>query len=228
MAKRDFVAGAKGGKDVTDMIKTAVLVSGGGMTLQAILDSYFFQEIENCELTAVISSDGDAYALTRARAAMVPGYVVDASLFPNINSFSNAVFGKLRDLDIDLVVLAGWDYGLDKQTLHYFRNRIITTWPSLVPAFCDSPDQGLSLQERVIAAGVRITGGTSCFLTEDGGIGPIIQQKAVEVRRGETAKSLQRRVMEEAERTLLTDALQLYCAGRLTVANGLVDILPKE
>ena len=209
------------------MVKTAVLVSGGGMALQAILDAHFFGEIENCELTAVISSDGEAYALTRAHAALVPGYVVDASLFPNNSSFSNAVFGKLRDLDIELVVLAGFDYDLDRQTLHFYRNRILTTWPSLVPAFSDPAYQGLALHERVLASGVRITGATACFLSEDGTAGPIILQKAVEVQRGDTARTLQRRVMEEAERPLLSDALRLFCAGRLEVHGGTVGIAPK-
>ena len=205
------------------MVKTVVLVSGGGTNLQAIMDSHLFGEIPNCELTAVISSDPEAYALIRAKSANLPTYVVDRSLFPNIQSFNTAVEQKLQDLDTDLVALAGYIQPLGQGMLRMYENRIVNVCPSLLPAFGDSDMNSMEPYERAIEAGVKLSGATAYFVTAENG-GPIILQQAVEVWEGDTPKTLQRRIMEEAEWKLLPKAIAMYCQGQLKVENGLVHV----
>ena len=209
------------------MVKTAVLVSGGGTNLQAILDSYVFGEIPNCELTAVISSNPEAYALQRAEMAGIPSYVVDVSVFPNRQSFSNAILDKLRDLDIELVVLAGFLYVLDSPVVNHFRNRMINIHPSLIPAFCGDGCYGLRVHQQALDYGAKISGATAHFVTEVCDAGPIILQKAVEIHEDDTPKTLQRRIMEEAEWKILPQAIKLYCQGRLSVEGRIVHIAPE-
>ncbi len=206
------------------MVNTAVLVSGGGANLQAILDSYFFGQIPGCNLSAVISSVPDAYALTRAKNAGIRGFTVDASLFPNEASFNNAIFGKLKDLDTELVVLAGYRHELDRPTLRYFKNRIINIHPSLLPAFSEGSSYGLQVHQKVIEAGVKISGATAYFVTEND-FGPIILQQAVAVDMDDTPQTLQRKVMEQAEWPILAQAVTLYCQGRLRVEGNRVRVL---
>lgn len=205
------------------MVKTVVLVSGGGTNLQAIMDSHLFGEIPNCELTAVISSDPEAYALIRARSANLPTYVIDRAMFPNAPSYNTAVEQKLQDLDADLVVLAGYVHPLSQSILRAWENRIINVCPTLLPAFggCDMNTQ--EPYERAIRAGVKLSGATAYFVTA-GPTGPIILQQAVEVWEGDTAKTLQRRIMEEAEWKLLPRAIALYCQGQLRVEGDIVHI----
>jgi len=206
------------------MIKTAVLVSGGGTNLQAIMDAHLFGEIPNCELTAVISSDPEAYALIRAKSANIPAYVVDRTLFPNQATFSTALLQKLEDLDIELVVLAGYVHPIGGPILRAYENRIVNTFPSLLPAFGDCDGAGLAPYEAALQAGVKLSGATAYFVTA-GSAGPIILQQAVEVWEGDTPKTLQRRIMEEAEWKLLPRALALYCQGALHVEGGVVHIV---
>ena len=206
------------------MIKTAVLVSGGGTNLQAVMDAHLFGEIPNCELTAVISSDPEAYALVRAKSANIPAYVVDRSLFPNQATFSTALLQKLEDLDIELVVLAGYAHPIGGAILRAYENRIVNTFPSLLPAFGDCDGTGLAPYEAALHAGVKLSGATAYFVTAEG-TGPIILQQAVEVWEGDTVKTLQRRIMEEAEWKLLPRALALYCQGALHVEDGVVHIV---
>ncbi len=203
------------------MVKTVVLVSGGGTNLQAVMDSHLFGEIPNCELTAVISSDPEAYALVRAKSANLPAYVVDRSLFPNVQSFNTAVEQKLQDLDAELVVLAGYVHSLGPNALREYENRIINVCPSLLPAFGDSDFNSMEPYERAIRAGVKLSGATAYFVTA-GPTGPIILQQAVEVWEGDTSKTLQRRIMEEAEWKLLPKAIAMYCQGQLRVEDGIV------
>jgi phosphoribosylglycinamide formyltransferase-1 len=210
------------------MVKTAVLVSGGGTNLQAILDSLLFEEIKNCELTAVISSTPNAYALVRAHNANVPTYVVDVSLFPNRRTFTDAIIDKLRDLDVELVVLAGFLYVLSPRFVSVFENRVINIHPSLIPAFCGDGCYGLHVHEKVLDYGVKVTGATAHFVSEVTDAGPVIAQKAVEVREGDTPEILQRRVMEEAEWQILPKAISLYCEGRLKVEGRIVHVLEEE
>lgn len=206
------------------MVKTAVLVSGGGLSLQSLLDARMFGEIPECELVAVISTRNDAYALKRAEIAGVPAYVVERELFPSPTVFSFALLDKLRDLDIQLVVLAGYDCEIAQPVLKHFGGRIIDTYPSLMPAFTDGEIPLQEVCREAVNAGVKLTGATAYFVTEVPRRGPIILQKAVAVREGDTASALQRRVLEEGENVVLPRAVALYCQGRLSVENGVVHV----
>lgn len=205
------------------MVKTAVLVSGGGTNLQAVMDAHLFGEIPNCELTAVISSDPEAYALIRAKSANIPAYVVDRALFPNSATYGTALLQKLEDLDIELVVLAGYILPLGNTLLRAYEHRIINTFPALLPAFADCDSATLDPYEQALRAGVKLSGATAYFVTAEPP-GPIILQQAVEVWEGDTAKTLQRRITEEAEWKLLPRAIALFCQGSLHLENGVVHI----
>ena len=207
------------------MVKTAVLVSGGGTNLQAIIDANLFGEIKNFELAAVISSKPDAYAIERAQHANIPVYIVERSIFPNRFSYTKAVLDKLKDLEIELVVYAGFNYILGSHLIDEYKNRIINIHPALIPSFCGLGYYGLRVHEAVLAHGVKVTGATAHFATEEVDEGPIILQKAVDILEGDTPSALQRRVMEEAEWKLLPEAISLYCEGRLKVDGRIVHII---
>ena len=177
-----------------------------------------------CELAAVISSNSQAYALKRAEAAGIPCYIVDRELFPSHTVFGFAILDKLRDLDIELVVLAGFECELTQPIFKHYAGKIIDTYPSLMPAFTDEGLSELAIQEATLKAGVKITGATAYFVTEKPNSGPIILQKAVAVREGDSPAELQRRILEEAENVILPRAVDLYCAGKLSVKNGIVHI----
>lgn len=200
------------------MVRAAALVSGDGAKLQAILDSMYFKEIPDFELVAVISSEKDAYAMKRALNAGVPAYVVDPELFPNMTSHSMAVANKLKDMDIELVILAGYDMPLGVIP-YQFKNHIIGTYPALYPAFEDAEGD---VQRAVLERGVKITGATAYFADADGRVGGIILQRAVEVMPDDTPDSLRRRVLEDAEWKLLSQAVSLYCANRLSIRGNRV------
>ena len=202
------------------MIRAAALASGDGVKLQAILDSVYFKEIPNFELVAVICPQKDAYAMKRAISAKVPAFVVDPELFPTMTSHSMAVANKLRDMDIELVILAGYDLPLGVIP-YQFKNRMIGTYPALVPAFEEHEGD---IHRAVLERGVKITGATAYFADGDGRVGGIISQKAVEVRLGDDPASLGRRVTEEAEWKILTEAVKLYCQGKLSVRGSRVVI----
>ena len=205
------------------MIKTAILVSGGGSNLQAIIDAHIFGENPGCELTAVLSSNPGAYALNRAKSANIPSYVVDQSLFPNASSFNTAIIHKLQDLDIELVVLAGYNAPVSAALLKQFPNRIINVYPSLLPAFAGMDGNTPAPYEAAIRCGCKLSGATAYFVTE-AAAGPIILQQAVEVWEGDTAITLQRRITEEAEWKILPKAMALYCQKRLTVEENIVHV----
>jgi phosphoribosylglycinamide formyltransferase-1 len=207
------------------MVKTAVLVSGGGSNLKAIIDANFFGEIKNCELTAVISSNPDAYAITRARNVNLPVYIVDRSIFNNNQSFTKAMLDKLQDLDIELVVLAGFAFILGPQLVKASTHKIINIHPSLIPSFCGPGYYGRHVHEAVLAHGAKVTGATAHFATEIADDGPIILQKAVDVLEDDTPQTLQRRVMEEAEWKILPEAMSLFCQRRLEVEGRVVRII---
>ena len=205
------------------MVRAAVLASGDGSQLQAVLDAMYFKEIPNIELVALICPQRDAYAMQRALNAGVPAYVVDPELFPTNTSHSMAVANKLKDMDIELVILA--EYGRPLGVIPYqFKNRMIGTVPSLYPAF-----DGLEgdVNRAILERGVKITGATAYFADGDGGVGGILQ-KAIEVMPEDTPESLGRRVMEECEWKLLSRAVSLYCAGRLQIRGKRVVIKPAE
>ena len=202
------------------MVRAAALVSGDGAKLQAILDSMYFKEIPDFELVAVISSEKDAYAMKRALNAGVPAYVVDPELFPNMTSHSMAVANKLKDMDIELVILAGYDMPLGVIP-YQFKNHIIGTFPALYPAFEYAEGD---VQRAVLERGVKITGATAYFADADGRVGGIILQRAIEVMPDDTPDSLRRRVLEDAEWKLLSQAVSLYCANRLSIRGSRVII----
>ena len=202
------------------MVRAAALVSGDGAKLQAILDSMYFKEIPDFELVAVISSEKDAYAMKRALNAGVPAYVVDPELFTNMTSHSMAVANKLKDMDIELVILAGYDMPMGVIP-YQFKNHIIGTFPALYPAFEDAEGD---VQRAVLERGVKITGATAYFADADGRVGGIILQRAVEVMPDDTPDSLRRRVLEDAEWKLLSQAVSLYCANRLSIRGNRVII----
>ena len=195
------------------MVRAAALVSGDGARLQAILDSMYFKEIPDFELVSVISTAREVNAMKRALNAGVPAYVVDPELFPNSTSHSMAVANKLRDMDIELVILAGYDLPLGVIP-YQFKNRIIGTFPALYPAFED--EEG-DIQRAVLERGLKLTGATSYFADGDGRVGGIILQRAVEVRADDTPETLSRRVLEEAEWRILSQSVILYCSGRLKI-----------
>ncbi len=202
------------------IVRAAALTAGDGSELQAILDSMYFQELPNFELAAVIAPSRDAYAMKRAVNAGVPSFVVDPELFPNMTSHSMAVANKLRDMDIELVILAGYDCPLGVIP-YQFKNRIIGTFPAIYPAFEDTEGD---IHRAVLERGVKITGATAYFADGDGRVGGIILQKAVEVLPGDDPESLRRRVTEEAEWKLLSQAVALYCSGKLSIRGSRVVI----
>ncbi len=204
------------------MVRAAVLASGDGGRLQAILDAMYFKEITDFDLIAVICPQRGCNAMKRALNANVPAFVVDPELFPTMTSHSMAVANKLRDMDAELVILA--DYDVPLGVIPYqFKNRMIGTYPALYPAF-----EGVEgdIQRAVIERGVKVTGATAYFAEGDGSIGGIIFQKAIDVLPGDDPESLRRRVMEECEWPLLTRAVAAYCAGELSVRGKRVRYTP--
>ena len=206
---------------VRNLTRAAALVSGDGAKLQSILDAIYFGEIPEFELVAVISSDKNANAMKRAASSKIPSFVVDPTLFPTITSHSMAVANKLKDMDVDLVILAG--YNLDLGVIPYqYKNRMIGTFPSLIPAFDDVEDGDIF--RAALERGVKITGATAYFADNDGRVGNIILQKAVNILSEDTPETLARRVMEDAEWELLPEAVRLYCEGKLSIHGSRVVI----
>ena len=205
------------------MAKVSVLVSGGGANLQPVLDLYRGGTLPSMELAAVISSSSEAYAVERAGRAGIPVYLVERSMFPNSVSFCNALLNKLRDVDTELVVCAGFTEKLNYPILRFFRHRVVNVQPVLFPAFCSGTLDPIWAVERILELGVRITGATAYFMgEEDNGFGPVIAQQAVEVRPGDTPVTLSDRIMRQGEWAALLRAIRLYCEGRLHVAGGRV------
>ena len=204
-----------------------VLVSGGGTNLQALIDAQRRGEIAGGAITAVISSRPDAYALERAKAAGIPGYVVARKDYPSSQAMTVALVDKLRELDIDLVVLAGFMVILTQEMVQAFPNAILNVHPALIPSFCGEGCYGLHVHEKALAYGVKLTGATVHFVSEECDGGPIVLQKAVYIQDGDTPEVLQRRVMEQAEWVILPQAVSLFCQGRLRVEGRTVRILPQ-
>lgn len=207
------------------MVRIAVLVSGGGTNLQALLDAKRNGKIKNGDISLVVSSSPDAYALKRAEAHGIKGIVVDRKEYKNRSGFTNAILDVLKEHQIDLVVLAGFLYILSPVFTQNYENKVINVHPSLIPAFCGSGYYGLRVHEKVLEYGVKLTGATVHFVNEEADGGPIILQKAVEIRDDDTPETLQRRVMEQAEWVILPKAVELYCDGRLKVDGRYVRII---
>lgn len=204
------------------MLKIGVLVSGGGTNLQKLIDAQTAGEIKNGAIRVVISSRADAFALERARRAGIEAVTLCRKDYPDVESYSRALVTALNERGIDLVVLAGFLTITSKEFVEAFQNRIINVHPALLPSFGGKGCYGLHVHEAVLARGVKVTGATVHFVNEVCDGGPIILQKAVNVREDDTPESLQRRVMEEAEWIILPKAVSLFCEGRLSVENGIV------
>lgn len=195
------------------MLKVAVLVSGGGTNLQAILDAKAAGQIPHGEIALVVASRPDAFALTRAQNAGVPTGVVRRKDYPYSTAFDDALLDTLKAAQIDLIVLAGYLTILSPRIIAAYPRRILNVHPSLIPSFCGEGFYGLRVHEAALAKGVKVTGATVHFVNEIPDGGEILLQKAVEVQPGDTPELLQRRVMEEAEWQLLPRAIELCCAG---------------
>ena len=210
------------------MVRIAVLVSGGGTNLQALIDAQSRGELKNGRIAAVLSSRPDAYALERAARAGIPGYVVARKDFASNREMTIALVDKLRELNIGLVVLAGFLHILTGEMVAAFPNAILNVHPALIPSFCGAGYYGLHVHEAALAYGVKLTGATVHFVNEEPDGGPIVLQKAVEILEGDTPEVLQRRVMEQAEWHILPQAVSLFCQDRLHVEGRVVHILPPQ
>lgn len=202
------------------MLKTAVLVSGGGTNLQAIIDSIADGRITNTEISVVISNNKNAYALERAKRAGIEAICISPKDYETREAFNEAFLEKLDSYGVDLVVLAGFLVVIPEKMIAKYRNRIINIHPSLIPSFCGTGYYGLKVHEGALSRGVKITGATVHFVDEGTDTGPIIAQKAVEIQNGDTPEILQRRVMEEAEWILLPQAIDDIANGRVKVTEG--------
>ena len=209
------------------MLKLAVLVSGGGTNLQAIIDAISAGKITNACISVVISNNANAYALERARAHGIEALCISPKDFESREAFNQAFLDKLNSYNVDLVVLAGFLVVLPEMMIKEYTNRIVNIHPSLIPSFCGKGFYGLKVHEGVLARGVKVTGATVHFVDEGTDTGPIILQKAVEVEQGDTPEVLQRRVMEQAEWVILPKTIDLIANGKVSVEDGHV-IIAKE
>ena len=197
--------------------RIAVLVSGGGTNLQALIDAQNRGELGGGEIVAVISSKEGAYALERASKAGIAGYVLPRKSFDSNRAMTVALVEMLKDLQVDLVVLAGCMIIFTQELVDAFPNAIMNVHPALIPAFCGQGFYGLHVHEAVLSYGVKLSGATVHFVSAECDGGPIISQKAVAVFPEDTPETLQRRIMEEAEWKLLPEAVALFCQNRISV-----------
>ncbi|MBQ8279077.1 MAG: phosphoribosylglycinamide formyltransferase [Roseburia sp.] len=202
------------------MLKIAVLVSGGGTNLQAIIDAIDNGVITNTEIKVVISNNRNAYALERAKNHGIEGLCISPKDYADRTQFNEAFLEKLNSYEVDLVVLAGFLVVIPEKMIQQYRNRIINIHPSLIPSFCGTGFYGLKVHEGVLSRGVKVTGATVHFVDEGTDTGPIILQKAVEVQQGDTPEVLQRRVMEQAEWVIMPQAIDLIANGKVSVVDG--------
>lgn len=206
------------------MLRLAVLVSGGGTNLQAILDAIDAGTITNAEVSVVISNNAGAYALERAKNKGIDAVCLSPKTFESREAFNEALLAKLQSYHVDLVVLAGCLVVIPQSIVDAYPNKIINIHPSLIPSFCGTGYYGLKVHEGVLSRGVKVTGATVHFVDGGTDTGPIILQKAVEVHEGDTPKVLQQRVMEEAEWVIMPRAIDLIANGKVTVEDGHVKI----
>ena len=205
--------------------RIAVLVSGGGTNLQALIDAQARGELVNGEIVLVISSASGAYALERAAKAGIPSCVVARKEYPSNQAMTAALVDRLTQARIDLVVLAGFMVILTGEMVQAFPNAILNVHPALIPSFSGPGCYGLHVHEKALEYGVKLTGATVHFVSEECDGGPIVSQKAVEVLPDDTPEVLQRRVMEQCEWKLLPQAVSLFCQDRLKVEGRTVRIL---
>jgi phosphoribosylglycinamide formyltransferase-1 len=204
--------------------KIAVLVSGGGTNLQALIDAQQRGELGGGEIAAVISSKAGAYALERAAKAGIPGYVLPRKDFASNQAMTIALVELMKDMGIDLVVLAGCMIIFTQELVDAYPNAIMNVHPALIPSFCGQGYYGLHVHEEALKYGVKLSGATVHFVSAECDGGPIIAQKAVEVKHDDTPEILQKRIMEQAEWKLLPEAVKLFCEDRITVEGRTVII----
>lgn len=197
------------------MLRVVVMVSGGGTNLQAILDAVDNGKITNAEVVAVISNNEGAYAIERAKNHGVPAFVVTPKAYETRDAFNGALLETIKACKPDLIVLAGFLVKIPAAMIEAYRNKIINVHPSLIPSFCGVGYYGLKVHEAALARGVKVTGATVHYVDEGTDTGPILFQKAVEVQPDDTPKTLQQRVMEQAEWVLLPQAIDAIANGRI-------------
>ncbi len=202
--------------------KIAVLVSGGGTNLQALIDAEARGELGCGRITLVIASKPDVYALERAKNHGIPSQVLARKDYESIATYSKALTDALLAAEVDLVVLAGFLTIIDEQVYNAFPNRILNVHPALIPSFCGKGYYGLHVHEAALAKGVKVSGATVHIVTPECDAGPIVLQKAVEVKDDDTPETLQKRIMEEAEWKILPAAVRLFCEDRITVKDNRV------
>ena len=207
------------------MLRLVVMVSGGGTNLQAIIDAIAQGSITNAQIAAVISNNKNASALERAEKAGIPGICVSPKDYESRAAFNEALLKTLKSYEPDLVVLAGCLVVIPEMMVDAFPNKIINIHPALIPSFCGTGYYGLTVHEKVLERGVKVTGATVHFVDKGTDTGPIILQKAVEVKQGDSPKELQQRVMEEAEWKILPQAIDLIANGRVKVIDNKTVIL---
>lgn len=202
-----------------------VLVSGGGTNLQALIDAQKRGEIKNGKITCVISSKPGAYALERAEKNGIATRVIPRKDYDDIHTYTKAVKDALLEEKADLVVYAGFMIILDSQVVEAFAGKMMNVHPALIPSFCGKGFYGLHVHEAVLQSGVKLTGATVHFVTEDCDAGPIIAQKAIPVHEDDTPESLQKRVMEQCEWKILPQSVSLFCQGRIKIIGNKTQII---
>ena len=206
------------------MTKIAVLVSGGGTNLQALIDAEHAGALGNGKISLVLASKPDVYALERARNNQIKSVVLPRKEYSDIAAYSAALADTLVRENVDLVVLAGFLTIFDEQVYEKFPNRILNVHPALIPSFCGKGYYGLHVHKAALEKGVKVSGATVHIVTPECDAGPIVLQKAVAVKQDDTPETLQKRIMEEAEWKILPEAVRLFCDGRITVENHKVYI----
>jgi len=206
------------------MKNIAVFVSGGGTNLQAVIDGIKSGKITNGRISLVLSSKNDVYALTRAKENNIPVEIVRRKEYPDEKEFSQKILGKMRLYDIDLIILAGFMSVLSADFVKLYENKIFNVHPTLIPAFCGKGWYGLKVHEKVLERGVKLSGATVHFVNEITDGGPIVLQKAAEVKDDDTPESLQARIMTECEQVILVEAVNLFCNNKIDVRDNRVYI----
>ena len=201
------------------MLRFAVLVSGGGTNLEAIFQKMEAGQITGGQICVVISNRADAYALERARGRNVDAVCISPKMYQSRDDFDQALIHELKSRNIDYVILAGYLLQISKCLVESYPNHIINIHPALIPSFCGKGFYGIHVHEKVLEAGVKVTGATVHFVDCGMDTGPIIMQKATIVREGDTPQTLQRRVMEECEWTILPDTIKKICEGKIQIVD---------
>lgn len=202
------------------MLKIGVLVSGGGTNFQAIVDSIESGYIKNAEIVTLVSSNPNAYALERAKKHNIEGVCIRKKDFENSSLYEKALIEHFESRGVGLVIMAGFMVVIGPDFINAFRNKIINIHPSLIPSFCGNGFYGLKVHEAALEKGVKVTGATVHFVTEETDAGPIILQKAVYINDDDTPESLQKRVMEEAEWEIFPEAIRLFAEGKIEIVGN--------